>query len=301
MDDPSVPVRPLPGNPNCLAFAAPARHVLAGRSWARVVELAAEVLADFHAACGLAVVLGFSKRVALDRRNRRQQQVTMYLLLDGPAAPEHVDQLEQTVARDPLGWGQGTIERLPVDGVHCLYAGDGEVSLVVGGPTGAEEVAQLTWRDGAATPRSVSLAQADPALLDWPKVRLGPARYGPEERETERMRLAFAHDFAQRIVEADGVIHADEEAFMATVFHPDTLRRLGLDTDEARQTYLRLALRELPGRIGYHDKLALVGLFFTACYSDGNLDAREMRVLKDASEALGVDRERVVSYLQRFW
>ena len=53
--------------------------------------------------------------------------------------------------------------------------------------------------------------------------------------------------------------------------------------------------------LGHHDKLAMIGLFFSACYSDGTLDAREMRVLKDAADALGVERERVVQYLQRFW
>jgi hypothetical protein len=31
------------------------------------------------------------------------------------------------------------------------------------------------------------------------------------------------------------------------------------------------------------------------------LDAREMKVLKEAGEALGLTREEVVQYLQRFW
>ena len=45
----------------------------------------------------------------------------------------------------------------------------------------------------------------------------------------------------------------------------------------------------------------MVGLFFSACYSDGNLDAREMRVLKEAGEALGLTRQEVAAYLERFW
>jgi uncharacterized tellurite resistance protein B-like protein len=53
--------------------------------------------------------------------------------------------------------------------------------------------------------------------------------------------------------------------------------------------------------LGHHDKLAMIGLFFSACYSDGSLDAREMRVLKEAGEMLGLTTREVVDYLQRFW
>ena len=33
----------------------------------------------------------------------------------------------------------------------------------------------------------------------------------------------------------------------------------------------------------------------------GSLDAREMRVLREAGEVLGLTRQEVAKYLQRFW
>jgi uncharacterized tellurite resistance protein B-like protein len=88
---------------------------------------------------------------------------------------------------------------------------------------------------------------------------------------------------------------------MSSVFPDDLMARLGLEDDAACDEYLQAAYEELPALLGYHDKLGLIGLFFSACYSDGSLDAREMRVLKEAGEALGLTREEVVKYLRRFW
>ena len=302
---PAVSTRALPGNPNCVSFAARASDVLTPRSWGRVLELAEAVLSSFHEVSGLTVVAGFGARVALDRRNRRQSQVTMYLLMDGPATAAHMDHLDRTVAHNPIRWSVATIERLPVNGVHCLCAHEGVVSLVVSGPEGEPTVPWLALRDGAVRGEEVPLSsvvdQLGERFATTPRIRLGPPSYGDAERETERMRLAFAQAFAQRIIEADGIIQDDEEAFMASVFSPGTMARLGLSDASVRDEYFEASLRELPGRLGHHDKLALVGLFFTACYSDGSLDAREMRVLKDAADALGVERARVVKYLQRFW
>ena len=45
----------------------------------------------------------------------------------------------------------------------------------------------------------------------------------------------------------------------------------------------------------------MIGLFFSACYSDGALDAREMRVLREAGESLGMETRDVARYLERFW
>jgi len=295
--------RPLPGNPNCVSFAAPTRQVLYGRSWGKVQELAEGALLTFHRACELPVLVGFGARMALDRKNRRQSQLTMFFLFDGPASAEHMDLLDATVAHNPVAWSDAHIERVPANGVHALYAHDGEANLVVRVEGGEERISSLMQRGASVRVVDARVADLEPtdALLDRPRIQLGPPTYGHEEREIERMRLAFAHTFAQRIVEADGIIRDDEAEFMSSVFSPESLARLGLDHPTAHEQYLAAAFDELPGRLGYHDKLALIGLFFTACYSDGSLDAREMRVLKDASDALGVERGRVVKYLQRFW
>ena len=115
------------------------------------------------------------------------------------------------------------------------------------------------------------------------------------------MRLAFALQFTRRIVEADGVVREREAEFFDAVFPRDLVLRLGLDDASTQAEYFDAARVELPRTLGHHDKLGLVGLFFSACFSDGSLDAREMRILKDAGEALGLTREQVVKYLRRFW
>jgi uncharacterized tellurite resistance protein B-like protein len=300
---PEVAGVPLPGNPNCVAFAASARDVLADRSWGRVQELARGVLERFHSACELPIVVGFAGRMALDRKNRRQSQVCMYFLFDGPASVEHMDLLDATMAHNPVAWSDAHIERLPANGVSSLFAVDGRVHLVVRQEADGLRVSRLRQRGHAVRVRDDLLEELGPddVLVDLPRVCCGPPTYGEAERHVERLRLAFALQFAQRIVEADGIVRDDEAEFMSTVFSHEALSRLRLVDASDQQRMFDEALEVLPSRLGHHDKLALIGLFFTACYSDGTLDAREMRVLKDASDALGVERTRVVKYLQRFW
>ena len=122
-----------------------------------------------------------------------------------------------------------------------------------------------------------------------------------EDYRMERMRIAFAHHFSQRIIESDGVITGDERQFMARVFPADVMHSMGMDTHEARRVALDEALQQLPILLGHHDKLAMVGLFFSVCHSDGALHAQEMKVLGEAALVLGVEGTEVVSYLRRLW
>jgi len=294
----------LPANPNAVVFSAPASLVFGHRTWGQVLELAQGPLLTLHRASGLPCVAGFGWRVGLDRKNRRTLRVAMYFVVDGPLAAEHLDQLEQATSHNPVRWGSSQVERLPGNGLPVLVAHDGGCSLLVENGSGGGAVRGLRY-DGSAL-HTVSIALTEEAIasrevLDLPPVAGRLPDYNDADRELECMRLAFAHTFAQRIMEADGVVHDGEARFMAEVFRPTFLVRLGIGEPHERTPWFERSIRELPERLGYHDKLALIGLFFSACYSDGTLDAREMRVLKDASDALGVERERVVQYLQRFW
>lgn len=303
MTSPPTLERPLPGNPNCLAYVSPTRKVLYGRTWLQVLELLEGIVGDFHRACGLDVLAGVACRVVPDRRNRPQNQLALYVQLDGPATPEQIDGLDARVAHHSIRWSSAHIERVPDEGVPVLFATGGKVHVVVvRGPGGELGLRRFGGLPSAPVVETVPLGDLpDGECPTRPLVVLGRSVYGEAEQELERMRLAFAHAFAQRIVEADGVIRDDEKAFMDTVFSDESLARLGLGTPAAREQWLATAIERLRDQLGYHDKLALIGLFFSCCYSDGTLDAREMRVLKDAADALGVDRLRVVKYLRRFW
>jgi uncharacterized tellurite resistance protein B-like protein len=297
--------QPLPVNVNCICYPAEATAILDGRPWADTVRLAARAVQAFHTECRMPVLAGFGWRVSLDRKNRRSTQVTLYFVLDGPATAAHLDRLEEVVREAHPGFGPGNIERTPVHGVACVVAADGAIAALWGRDleTGEPWLRKLQLVDGRVIPRIVPLSQAEPADVcpELPQAFAVSGPYGEADREAERMRLAFARHFSQRIVEADGVVRHTEAEFLTNVFPPDLVQRLGLDELEVEAEYLAAAREALPGQLGHHDKLGLVGLLFSACYADGSLDAREMRVLREASESLGLSRESVVKYLRRFW
>ena len=294
----------LPANPNGVSFAAEASDVLLHRTWADVQRLAARVATPFHAQSGLAILVGLSWRVALDRRNRRHTQVTFYFVFDGPATANHLDTLDAAMEREGLGFGAGSIERVPANGIPTVILARGSASRVLRADDGTPPIfRKLVMEDTHVKPVSIPMHRALEADYagELPAVIGVPAPYGDAERETERMRLAFARHFSTRIVEADGVVRSDEKAFMDEMFPMDLIERLGLADAAVQAEYLEAACANLAGRLGHHDKLALIGLFFSACFADGSLDAREMRVLKEAGDQLGLKREEVVKYLRRFW
>jgi uncharacterized tellurite resistance protein B-like protein len=297
-----------------VSFAADARGLFGARTWAELQQLAIDVGAPFHDEAHLPTVVGYAWRVALDRKNVRQSQGVMWFVFDGPATSAHLDLLEAAARRVGAGFGPATVERTPANGAPSIYLFDGRPHVVWstepeiddGGPPrqSAEPwLRKLILADGRISPVLVwsSVATDDERLPGLPAVVGVPAPYTDSEREVERMRLAFALRFVDRIVAADGVVRDDERAFVSNVFPPDLLERLGLTEAPVVEEYFDEARESLPVVLGHHDKLALVGLFFSACASDGQLDAREMRILKEGGELLGLTRDEVVNYLRRLW
>ncbi|MCA9491466.1 MAG: TerB family tellurite resistance protein [Myxococcales bacterium] len=308
MDGTGVPVGELrrvalPANPNCVCFSADAASVLFGRTWADAVRAIAGPARAFREASGLDVLAGYAWRVQLDRKNNRSVHCLLWFVFDGPATSAHIDQLEATVRELLPTISMAHVERYPVNGAHAvLVDADGPHLPWTEGEHGLE-LTTLTWHKGRLFPRMVRRGQHTDVDVpsELTEVVGVPAPYGPDEEEQERLRLAFAMRFCERVIQADGVVHEDEVEFTQTVFPPDLVHRLGLDDEKVCEEYVAESLVQLPSRLGHHDKLGLVGLLFSACYSDGTLDAREMKVLKEAGEALGLTKEQVVKYLRRFW
>lgn len=305
---PSVrPVREqvLSANPNCVSFATECSALLDGRTWSELQQLAAAVVRPFHDESGLTTLVGFAWRIALDRKNNRHTQATMYFVFDGPATSAHLDTLELAVHAMDRGFGPATIERVPSNGALAVVAVGGQChGIWTRDVTGGEPwVRRLESFDGRVRAIVAEVDEIGPndVWADLGQVIGVPPAYGIAEQEGERMRLAFALRFTDEIVRADGVVREAEADFVDSLFPTDLVQRLGLDEPSVRQEYFEAARELLPVQLGYHDKLALIGLFFSACYSDGSLDAREMRVLKEAGELLGLTKEEVVKYLRRFW
>lgn len=295
----------LSANPNCVSFATDAATLLDGKTWSELQQLAASIVRPFHEASGFVIQVGFAWRIALDRKNVRHTQGTLYFVFDGPATSANLDTLEAAVQALDKGFSQPTIERVPANGALAVIAVDGAChGIWTRDVTGGEPwIRKLESSEGRVRPVVVDAADIGPND-GWSGIAhvIGTAPvYGVAEQEGERMRLAFALWFIDRIVHADGVVHAAEAEFVDSLFPSDLIERLGLDELSMREEYFIAAKELLPVQLGHHDKLALIGLFFSACYSDGTLDAREMRVLKEAGEVLGLSREEVVKYLRRFW
>lgn len=294
----------IPANPNGVVFATNAAVLYEGRSWAALLQLARDIALPLHAESGLTVLVGFSWRAMLDRRNHRRLQGLMYVVMDGPVTREHLAHLEAGVEKLGLGFGAPSIERVPPTGAHALLAHHGKVhALLLREGSGHEPLLRaLHFREGRVV-TSITRAEAigSAELAGLPTAVAVSAPYGPEEQESERLRLAFALGITQRILQADGVVDPQETEWATELFPPDLLGRLGLLDPAIQAEYFEAARQVLPSSLGHHDKLALIGLFFSACYSDGRVDAREMRVLKEAAEQIGLTREEVVKYLQRFW
>lgn len=296
---------PVPDNPNAVVFAVDARTRLPGRTWASLVRDAVAATRSFHEACGLVVYAGWSWRVALDRKNRRHPQLLLWAVFDGPSTSAQFDLLERDVRAQVPGAGAGCIERVPVNGAGAVVwrAGTPCFPWHPGGEEPEPWATRLGWADEHIQPSVVlrSVATADDVPAELGHVLLTEPVYGDEQIHDERLRLAFAMHHTEAIVAADGVVQDRESTFVANLFPLDLVRSLGLERPADRASAFEESTTVLRERLGHHDKLALVGLFFSACYSDGTLDAREMRVLKDAGEQLGLTKEEVVKYLRRFW
>ena len=291
----------LPSNPNGIVFISDAAELLAGRPWVDVQRIAAKALRSFYASSSLDIAAYFCWRVGLDSSDQRRSQVTLHFVIDGPAAPHHLNTLEEALSDTAVPWSAPTIESVPDHALRSLYMKGGDMHQVW---TRVEGVAYHYWLDleGVARVRvgklAASRARPDVFLPGLVHVIGRPGREADDD--LERMRLAFARVFVQRIVEADGVVDSDEKSFLYDMFPADLMHARRLAQPELLKKWYTAACDQLHSRLGHHDKLALIGLLFSASYSDGSLDKREMMVLRQAGKILGLENEQVINYLRAF-
>lgn len=292
----------LPTNPNCILFSTAAGDALPV-GWLALQRVAWSALEQFYSASGIDCVAWFGRRAWLNRRNEPEEQILLMFVLDGPASSDDISLVEGAIKRSNVLWSQKSMESIPPDAFPSLCVKSGKMYQL--------------WSRLAEEPRCLSVEAVDgrTAIVSRSPTEVGSADFLPyvrhvtfarravrdEDWRMERMRIAFAHHFSQSIVEADGVLHADEREFMQRVFPEDMMTSMGMDQRAAYNQALNEAKVQLPLLLGHHDKLAMIGLFFSVCHSDGTLDAREMRVLKEAAAILGLEGNQVVSYLTKLW
>lgn len=292
----------VPTNPNCILFAAPA-VVAMQKGWLALQRRAWSALEQFYSQSGIDCVACFGRRAWLDRRNQAVDQVTLMFVVDGPASSDDLLKLEHAVRGLDHTWSEGSMESIPPDAFPSLCVKSGKMYQLWSTIDGQPRVLRLDQVDGRLVIAGQGPGDVGPAdFLPYVRhVTAARRKVRDEDYRMERMRIAFAHHFAQRIIESDGVITGDEREFMARVFPSDVMQAMGMDSHEARKAALDEALAELPVSLGHHDKLAMIGLFFSVCHSDGSLATAEMRELKEAASVLGLEGAEVVGYLRRLW
>ena len=106
---------------------------------------------------------------------------------------------------------------------------------------------------------------------------------------------------ARAIIAADGEVDSDEVAFVERNFPQADLMQLDLLDPAEVDRVAEDAMDKLADAMAYHEKLALLELFYGSCKADGTVVAPELRVLHQATMALGMDRKDVGIQLQRLW
>lgn len=292
----------FPTNPNGVLFSCDARVALA-QSWRTLQAEAHRGLERFHSNTGLDVVAFFGRRLSMSRRNEMQAEVTLTFVFDGSGDAQALELLDRWAVDGLLHWEGGAIESVPSAAFPSLCAKSGRIYQI--------------WAEINEQPRALSLALRDEAIhverlapeqasardfLPYVVHVVGKARDRvASDVHLDRLRIAFALHFARLIVEADGVVSPDELAFLGRAFPPDMVAGLGLDNPEALAEARDQALAELGALLGYQDKLALIGLLFSACHSDGAADYREIRVLKQVADVLNLSGDEVVRYWRRIF
>jgi hypothetical protein len=111
--------------------------------------------------------------------------------------------------------------------------------------------------------------------------------------DLQRLQLAFAYHMIEQVIGSDADFDEEEVGYLAEVFPPEMLVRLGfLDGSGARTAAFEdardLALIELPERLTLGEKLGLIELLVGAAAADGLLTAGEVDALSATARMLGV-------------
>ena len=125
----------------------------------------------------------------------------------------------------------------------------------------------------------------------------------PDTSKLTRLETAFAINASLRMAEADGHIDFDEMVFVAQTFSHEGLREMGFVGEGGRFTVLfhnacDEARTHLPAELSHERKLALADLLHQGLLANKRVDPRELVVLFEVMETLGLSRQQVKAHLE---
>lgn len=112
-------------------------------------------------------------------------------------------------------------------------------------------------------------------------------------QDLERLKLAFAVSIAKSVVDADDRTDHAEFQLFGQIFPRTLLRDHGfLDEDGRFTPALEQAFAEaratLPAALSPEEKLDVLTIFYGASVADDELDSRELAIVREAAQLLGV-------------
>lgn len=290
---------------DCATWTGEARKLfrMGARSWRSVLEDPVRAMQHFHQLTSADVTLFVA---AHPWTNADGMPTTLVSLYFGTDAAVNRDQLE--ALGKPLGgteWSHDGIHAAPDYAFPCMALSDGALYHLWSENEKHGAVTQLlSARAGRAKSSVMTKDNAEHSRF-FPQARHVIGTFDVpmdgDRQLKEQLKIAFSYRVAERVIEADGRVDDDERAFLMKTFPPEILEELWLDDMALRDLLADRAETELRDMLGYHEKIGLLSTFFAACYADGSVVVQELKVLKEASAALGLDRTEVVTYLHKRW
>lgn len=297
----------LAASEHCATWTADARPLfrMGARPWKDVLQAPVVALHLFHQLTGEPMTLFVACHAWTNQEHRPGTLVSLYFATDAAVSREQLETLGRPLTGLAGGWASDGIHAVPDYGFPVLQIQEGRLYHVWEREPDAPPFSTIVVARGPrARPERVTWDSGAPQrFLDDTRHAVGriPTVHHGDRQLREQLKLAWAYRVAERVIEADGQILDDERAFLLRSFPPEQLEALWLDDLALRDQLAERAETELRDLIGYHEKLGLLSTFFGACYADGTLAVQELKVLKEASQALGLDRGEVVNYLQKLW
>lgn len=115
-----------------------------------------------------------------------------------------------------------------------------------------------------------------------------------------QMKYAFATVFVKRIIDADGILHPQEEKYFAEWFPSSLLEQLKICSPESLHHHYVRSLDVLPNVLTEIQKKEIFGLLLGACLADDFLDFREFGILEAAARVLHIETKQMFEMLDFF-
>lgn len=270
--------------------------------WLHLMRVFSASLEAFSVSVGSDALCCVELSVGWDRKKRPATILAVYFSTDGLVTREAMAALEPALAGSGLPWSVDGVLRRSRAARPILATNEGALVQIWQDFEGEFVTSSVSFGQSAGWAlHHLSTGSEDDFLpgLRHASCRLA-RRHDSERHALERLKVGFGYAVAHEIIEADGVIEASEIRFVDENFPPAMLCRFGINDEN----YLEVRAEAEPvlaAELGHHEKLALLSLFYSACYADGRIELSELTALRSAAEAIGLERGEVAAYLQRLW